>query len=203
MMDEKRGEDDRGDDFEEERDLLMGIINRYLGFHTLAAQRETKNDTSLEYPFVPMDTRQVIEQVRCVARYLHAHRLLAPAAPTFLDIGCGTGNVLVVAEQCGFEVFGLEKDEHPCRVAQVFFGAERVVQADIWDYPDYHKFDVIYYFCPFANNELQRRFELFIEETMRPGAILIANQKRSDAIAVDPRFRRLHPEYQIWEKKVG
>ncbi|OIP46484.1 MAG: SAM-dependent methyltransferase [Deltaproteobacteria bacterium CG23_combo_of_CG06-09_8_20_14_all_60_8] len=189
-----------GDDFEEERDLLMAIINRYLGFHTLAAQRATKNDTSVEYPFVPMDTRQVIEQVRCVARYLQEHRPVPSAAPTFLDVGCGTGNVLVVAEQCGFEVFGLEKDEHPCRVAQVFFGADRVVQADIRDFPDYQRFDVIYYFCPFANNEMQRRFELFIEETMHPGAILIANQKRSEAIAAEPRFRRLHPEYQIWEK---
>jgi SAM-dependent methyltransferase len=199
-MKERHGADDTGDDFEEERDLLMGIINRYLGFHTLEAQRETRNDTSLEYPFVPMDTRQVIEQVRCVARYLLEHRPSDLAAHTFLDIGCGTGNVLVVAEQGGFEVFGLEKDEHPCRVAQKFFGAERVVQADIWNYPDYHKFDVIYYFCPFANNELQRRFELFIEETMQPGAILVANQKRSDAIVVDQRFRRIHPLYQIWEK---
>ncbi len=189
-----------GDDFDEERDLLIGIINRYLGFHTLAAQRATKNDTALEYPFVPMDTRQVIEQVRYVARYLQEQRPTGSPSPTFLDVGCGTGNVLLVAEQCGFEVFGLEKDEHPCQVAQAFIGADRVVQADIWDYPDYHRFDVIYYFCPFANNELQRRFELFIEKTMQPGAILIANQKRSEAIADDPRFRRMHPEYQIWEK---
>ncbi len=99
-----------------------------------------------------------------------------------------------------FHVFGLEKDEHPCRGGPGLFRADGMVQADICDFLGNHRFDVIYYFCPFANGELQRRFELFIEETMHPGAILIANQKRSEAIAVDPRFRRLHPVYQMWEK---
>ena len=184
---------------DEERDVLFGIINRYLGFHTLEAQRATINDTSLEYPFVPMDTRQVFAQIGFVHDYLR-RRAGVEAAPAFLDIGCGTGNILVIAEQFGFEVYGFEKDDHPVQVARRFIGAERVTQEDIWRFADYDRFDVVYYFCPFSDGATQQRFEVMVEARMRPGAILIANQKRSSAIADNQAFRRLHPQLPIWEK---
>lgn len=186
---------------DDERDVLFGIINRYLGFHTLEAQRATINDTSREYPFVPMDTRQVFEQLSLVAAYLRHEKGREPADCSFLDIGCGIGNILVIAEQFEFDVFGFEKDEHPVKVAKRFIGEDRVTQEDIWSYTGYGNFDVVYYFCPFSDGETQRRFEEMVEEKMRPGAILIANQKRSEQIAGDPRFKRLNLKYQIWEKK--
>ncbi len=189
-----------GTSLDEERDVLFGIINRYLGFHTLEAQRATINDTSKEYPFVPMDTRQVFDQVGIVADYLRKKWGREVSDCSFLDIGCGTGNVLVIAEQFEFDVYGFEKDEHPVKVAKRFIGEDRVTQEDIWAYEGYRKFDVVYYFCPFSDGETQRRFEEMVEEKMKPGSILIANQKRSEKIGQDERFRRLNEKYQIWEK---
>ena len=47
---------------EDERDVLFGIINRYIGYFTTDSQRQSQNDPGSEYPFVPMDTRQVYDQ---------------------------------------------------------------------------------------------------------------------------------------------
>ena len=86
------------------------------------------------------------------------------------------------------------------KIGQRAFGEKNVAPADIWSYENYHMFDVIYYFRPFHDGAIQRRFEHFIEDTIKTGGILIANRKMSDRINSDNRFRRLHNELPVWEK---
>jgi len=185
---------------EEEKDILFGIINRFIGYFTRDSQRESTNNEEAEYPFVPMDTRQMIEQVK-LARTTLQNRRESECPYTFIDIGCGIGNVLLAAEQLDFEVFGIEKDPFPCKVAQKLIGKAQVRMEDIWKFSDYSKFDVIYYFRPFHDGDTQRRFELHIENSLKSGGILIANRKMSQAINQDPRFQRLHPDLPVWEKQ--
>lgn len=184
---------------EEDRDVLFGIINRFIGFFTQDSQHHSQNDPESEYPFVPMDTRQVFAQLKFVRELLAESGRQAPA-PSFLDIGCGIGNILLFAEQMDFAVYGLEKDEYPCAIATKLIGKDKVVQQDIWEYDDFHTFDVIYYFRPFHDGTLERRFERFIEDRLKPGGVLIANRKMSSEIDIDPRFARLHPGMPIWQK---
>ena len=187
-------------DHEEEKDILFGMINRFIGYFTRDSQRESTNNEAAEYPFVPMDTRQMIEQLKLAQATLQK----CPEnerAYSFIDIGCGIGNVLLAAEQMDFSVFGLEKDPFPCKVAQKMFGETQVIMEDIWDFTDYNHFDVIYYFRPFHDGNSQRRFELYIENELKPGGILIANRKMSEAINHDKRFYRLHPDLPVWQKK--
>ena len=188
---------------EEERDIFFNIINRYIGFYTREAHRSTKNDTSHEYPFIAMDTRQVFEQLRFVSNYLKASSDASHGNGgfTFLDVGCGTGNVLLIAEQFDFDVYGIEKDEYPCAIARQLIDEPKILQQDIRSYKEYDKHDVVYYFCPFSEGEQQRKFERFLEDEMKPGAILIANHKRSERITSDYRFERLHDQYPIWRKR--
>lgn len=185
---------------DDERDVLFGVINRFIGFFTQDSQRQSENDTKSEYPFVAMDTRQVHAQIAFVHQILAARGEDAPPLPSFLDIGCGIGNVLLFAEQLGFEVHGLEKDPFPCSIAVRLHGPERVLKQDIWEYEDYSRFDVLYYFRPFHEGNLERRFERFIEDRLKPGGILIANRKMDDTIDTDPRFLRLHPTMPLWRK---
>lgn len=186
---------------EEEKDILFGMINRFIGYFTRDAQRESTNNEELEYPFVPMDTRQMIEQIRVArAALLTHHNQEEPL--NFIDIGCGIGNVLLAAEQMDFAVFGIEKDPFPCQIAQKLIDENLVVMADIWEFSEYNRFDVIYYFRPFHDGKTQRRFELLIENELKPGGILIANRKMSESINHDPRFKRLHPDLPVWEKPV-
>jgi len=186
---------------EEEEDIFFGIINRFVGLHSRDAARKTGNDTSCEYPFVAMDSRQVFEQVRFTARYLARAAAACPGQPPrFLDIGCGIGNVLLIAEQFGFDVRGIEKDPYSFPIAARLIGQDKIFQADIWSYEGYGDFEVLYYFRPFCQREQQLRFERLVEDRMRPGAVLIANHKNSDVIGQDPRFVRLATELPIWQK---
>ncbi len=184
---------------EDERDILFGIINRFIGYFTRDSQRQSQNDPESEYPFVPMDTRQVYDQLKFV-RDLLLDSTHTAGPLSFLDIGCGIGNVLLVAEMMDFEVAGLEKDNYPFTIAAKLIGQEKVVKQDIWEYDHYHTFDVTYYFRPFHDGNLERRFERFIEDHLKSGGVLIANRKMDQGIDSDPRFSRLHPTLPIWQK---
>jgi len=184
---------------DEEFDPLFGIINRFIGYFTVDSVRESRNDTDSEYPFVPMDTRQMYRQLQLAADHLKEKNPQAQR-PSFIDIGCGIGNVILVAEQMEFEVFGIEKDPYPCKVARRLMGEEKVAQEDIWSYNKFADFDVIYYFRPFHDGEMQHKFEHMIEDSLKRGGILIANRKMSQRIATDDRFQRLHQDMPVWEK---
>lgn len=186
-------------DRDEERDVFFGIINRFIGFQTHASQRHTQNDKSIEYPFVPMDTRQMFYQIKLARDVLRRHRVEQEKF-SFMDIGCGIGNVLVVAEQMEFEVFGIEKDTYPFAIAEQLFDEGEVRQEDIWRFNDYGRFDVIYYFRPFHDGPTQRRFERMIEDRLKVGGILIANRKMDMDIHSDSRFRSLSDTMPVWEK---
>lgn len=184
---------------EEKKDIFFGIINRFIGFYTRDSVQHTQNDTANEYPFVPMDTRQLFDQLYLVLCYLQKNK--PEKEPyTFIDIGCGIGNVMLFAEQMDFDVYGFEKDEYPCNIAKKMLGTDRVSQDDLWNYDQYERFNVIYYFRPLANGEAQRKFEKMIEDRLQPGGILIANRKMSDEIESDKRFTRLHDTMPVWRK---
>ena len=185
---------------EDERDIFFGIINRFIGYFTRDSQRLSQNDPESEYPFVPMDTRQVYDQLAFAQAFLNETPPTLERPLTFLDIGCGIGNVLLFAELMEFTVEGLEKDEYPFTVAAKLIGEEKVLQQDIWEYDHYHTFDVIYYFRPFHEGNRERHFERYIEDQIKPGGVLIANRKMDHGIDSDPRFCRLHPEMPIWQK---
>ncbi len=183
----------------QERKLLLGVINRFIGRFSRQIQRKTLLETSREYPFVAMDTMQVFEQLLFVERYLREkYGCQELEVFSFVDVGCGFGNVMLFAEQFGFETYGIEKDEASIEVALGFFDKKQIIRADIMNYKNYQRFDVVYFFCPLTEGE--REFEEFIENEIRPGAILIGNYKRSKKIETNKRFRRLSAALPIWEK---
>ncbi len=185
----------------EDQQPFFNIINRFIAFFTREIQNRSTIDTDSQYPFVAMDTRQLFQEIMLAWDYFsEGNGSPASTPPTFLDVGCGIGNVLLFAEQAGFDVYGIEKDEYPFYVASRMLGSSRITRDDILEYDKYSDFDVIYYFCPLTDGNLQREFEHKVEDTMRPGTILIANYKRSDAIKQDDRFRKLHIDLPIWEK---
>jgi 2-polyprenyl-3-methyl-5-hydroxy-6-metoxy-1,4-benzoquinol methylase len=181
-------------DREEERDVFFGIINRFIGYFTRDSIRHTANDTTTEYPFVPMDTRQAYDQIKM------AQGLVDVKNPTFIDVGCGIGNVMLMAELMEFTVYGIEKDEYPFKIAQKLMGEECVSPDDIWQFDRFDQFDVIYYFRPFSEKSLQHKFEALMEEKLKPGGILIANRKMNMDIDENPAFTRIDEMLPVWKK---
>ena len=182
---------------QEEQDILFGVINRFIGYFTRYTVPLTTNDTTSEYPFVAMDTRQAYEQIQIAKKHLEGvHSADQPLS--FIDVGCGIGNILLLAELMEFKVFGIEKDVVSLDIASGLVGETSVSSEDIWDFERFESFDVIYYFRPFCEKELQTKFELRIENNLKPGGVLIANRKMDETIDRDERFERLSSEYSIW-----
>lgn len=182
---------------EEEQDILFGVINRFIGYFTRQAVPNTTNDTANEYPFVAMDTRQAYEQIRLARKHLlKSSERSRPLK--FIDIGCGIGNILLLAELMEFEIFGIEKDTSSLEIARNLIGDAVVSQEDIWNYTNLNAFDVVYYFRPFCEKTHQLSFEQHIEDHLKPGAILIANRKMSNGIDDDPRYQRLSSQWPVW-----
>ncbi len=186
--------------FEDTETLLLGVINRFIGLFTRQIHHMTGMDAT-EYPFVAMDTRQVFHELLFARRYLADRDGSTEEEPAFVDIGCGFGNVMLFAEQLDFRVYGIEKDQASLEIARRLFEPEQLIEADIRSYSGYGDFDVVYYFCPLTEGE--RAFEEFVEDQLKPGAILIANYKRSRAIDTDSRFVRLHKELPVYEKRAA
>lgn len=190
-------EDQRLTEREEEQDILFGVINRFIGYFTRQAVANTSNDTAREYPFVAMDTRQAYEQIRLARRHLQEQNP-PPRTLKFIDIGCGIGNILLIAELMEFEVFGIEKDMGSLAIARSLVGERSVSREDLWNFTKLDEFDVVYYFRPFCEKSHQLKFEQRIEDSIKPGAILIANRKMSSDIDDDHRYQRLSPHWPVW-----
>tara|TARA_Y100000034_G_scaffold129783_1_gene186909 strand:+ start:443 stop:1054 length:612 start_codon:yes stop_codon:yes gene_type:complete len=92
-------------------------------------------------------------------------------AKKFLDIGCGIGTKVMLADVL-FDAHGLELNEEYLRVADLI-GCRNVWQADAMEYVEYGDYDILYFYAPFREDILQNRFERHVYQHMSPGTILI------------------------------
>ena len=168
------------------------------------------------YPFIPISTQRTYRDFQDLAAYLRTekrwsgHRAKGRYTK-FLDAGCGAGNVMMLARahQLTNQVHGLEYYEHTLQMARTFVGHHKtygprngcfVEQADILTFRRYNQFDIVYFYCPFSNGDLQERFEERLEDKMRVGAILVPRLKKSRAIEKDSRFERIKGLDMMWIK---
>jgi len=154
-----------------------------------------KTISDKSYPFIPhtfLDIYYVLERIE---KYFYDKNLGHP--PTFLDAGCGVGNIMLIADAVGFEASGIDLNPDLIEMAHHLLHnihPEPVLDiADILSYNKYNTFDVIYYFHPLRNGDMERVFEKKVEKEAKVGAIIIAAMKRDRTIFVDKRFRRLDP----------
>lgn len=98
------------------------------------------------------------------------------AGNTFLDVGCGPGTKMRIAETLfGMNVRGVEINSEMAEEAQKLFPGQ-VVCGDALDLlPDYHPFDtfdIIWLYRPFRDVSREMLLEQKITGSMKPGAIL-------------------------------
>lgn len=92
---------------------------------------------------------------------------------TFLDLGCGAGNVLEYAERIGYDVIGVDFNPELLKYTHC-----KTVCEDIKKLTKefYQKFDVIYCYRPLKTKEL-KEYILSLESKIKPGTILITPDK--------------------------
>lgn len=121
--------------------------------------------------FVGMPTLQAVALLRVALGATSAK------SPKFLECGSGFGFVAALARELGFTVTGVEVVAKYIEHSRQFFPAVRVEEADLLTFDRFGDFDVVYYYGPFADEEVQAAFERRIEDALRPGGIVLASRK--------------------------
>lgn len=151
------------------------------------------------YDFIPNSVHLVLEKLIYARHYLRTekNRIIRP---TFLDAGCGVGNILMLASSADFDAYGLEFDKKTVEYARKVNPLWRRIKVrNILFYKEYSKFDVIYYYCPLVG-EKEKKFERCVCNQMKVGGILLPFGGQR---GIDDRFKRIYFENKrviIFEK---
>lgn len=92
--------------------------------------------------------------LRFIATLRRVQRLCGNGA-RFLDVGCGLGNKVWIAQELGFDAHGIEVNEKYVEIAQNLVDPQRVLCQDATTYADYGRYDVIYFFNPMPSGALE------------------------------------------------
>jgi SAM-dependent methyltransferase len=136
------------------------------------------------YKCIHLGVEDFITQVQFVIKTLH----LAPNLLRFVDVGCGVGQKVFLAHCFGFNSFGLELRKELIEAGENLFNRLSVskhqyqwnkgdffIQGNALTYPDYSRFDIIYFYCPLADEKLEVELEKKIAADAHAGAIVLGN----------------------------
>lgn len=117
-------------------------------------------DTQEEFVAIPM-SGHILQTMLKIRKTFPEHK-------TFLDVGCGKGNILYLAKYAGFKPKGIEfreeyKDFH--KYIDVFYGKAE-------EYGDYYNADVIYLYRPLKGDKRMTALMNIIVSKCKPGAII-------------------------------
>lgn len=181
--------------------ILNTIFDSFGDEHEL---RFNKKD-ELHFHFIPQSSYTIVDYFRFLNEYIKNKN--NEKCLKFLDVGCGVGNVLLFANEIfrwPIHAFGIERDKKLCLMARQFvdsyYDSEYVFNMDAFNCKKYDKFDIIYYYCPIADVELQKKLEKLIEKKMKVGAYLIPFLKRDKTFTINEEFKQINSEYEIYEK---
>ncbi len=175
----------------------MYAISKYQRFLVMLRYGEThpylNQPDKDHFGFIPSEPEPML------MRLIRAKHLLMENNPEsirpypiykFLDAGCGGGNIMLLANCVGFDVWGIERDPETIKLAhKLHYGiSERIIKADLIKYKDYGDYDVIYYYQPMR----VRKMEVFVDalhSQIKVGAIVIP-QGDFGQFAEDSKFKR-------------
>lgn len=121
--------------------------------------------------------------------------------PKFLDIGCGIGNIVLLAKAVGYAADGLEYNPKIYEVAKLVCRgtAAKIFKADMNKFDHYGDYDVLYYYQPMTGNTDMNKFTRKLAEKMKPGAYVIAYGSK-DVFRKSSEFSNVYGRY-VWRKK--
>jgi len=128
------------------------------------------------YTFIPASFTSVVDSFLLVRSHARAS---GKHIKTFLDIGCGIGNIMLIPYSLGFISHGIEYDKHILEYAlfpvikKSIKRVSGIYKMDALDFNRYNEYDIIYYYCPMCNRVMEENLEKKIQSEMKVGAYLI------------------------------
>ena len=119
----------------------------------------------------------------------------------FLDIGCGIGNIILLAQAVGYAADGLEYDPKTCKAAKSVCRstAAKIFKTDMNKFGHYGDYDVLYYYQPMVGGYDMDKFAHKLAKEMKPGAHIIAYGS-GEVFRGSPEFTRVYNQH-VWKKK--
>jgi len=139
-----------------------------------------RNKETGAYGFVP--GKQIIKLTKVFMAVFDYLAKKVSEDLSFLDAGCGVGNMLLIAYSIGFtSVSGIEFDEKTITIARRLLRHTvhkehycKIIRADLMEYDEYRDYDVVYYYQPMRSSHMDKFLGL-LKQDMKIGAIVIAN----------------------------
>lgn len=176
---------------------LLGDLQERFGNHN----RPIKG----RFGFIPIDTDEFVKQLDFVINRIFNKKIeINGEKLRFLDAGCGVGVTVCIARKMGLNARGIEINPKLIELSSyVFNKKECITEGDIIKFTNYHNYDIIYYYCPLADNNLEIKFEKKVEKELKIGGVIIANQKLSNSYGNNKNFKEYENEYGTILKKIG
>ena len=149
---------------------LMSMLDQVQGYfmHALVGGVGRHEDKPGSWAFVGLRTEMAVAQL------LKARAVLpAGPAPKFLDCGAGLSFVTTLAGGLGFDATGVEWNDGYVSLAKGLFPSTKIIRGDVLTFDGYGDYDVIYYYGPFSDEDIQRSFEEKVEAEAKVAAVII------------------------------
>jgi len=163
----------------------------------VTSRNYTLEDGKQCFGFIPHygydDTIHILTKLRGNYRYCYVDR------PKFLDIGCGIGNIVLLAQAVGYAADGLEYVPDTCEVAEQMCGGAKIFKADMNKFEHYGNYDVLYYYQPMVGIDDMERFARKLAKEVKPGAYVISHGF-NETFQESTEFYHVHGHY-VWKKK--
>jgi len=183
-------------------DIYRDILNEQqeINYQERRKDVEQNNRDMVDYfPFIKNDEiLRLIDKFRAIRKQLPEQKDYK-----FLDVGCGVGNIMKIAKNFFCTVNGIEIDKRNIDRAKMLFGdyyVKKIFNINAFDFKDYNKYDVIYYYCPIKEHKIQRKLEKLIERKMKVGAYLIPISKQDNKIYKDKNFLSIELKRECYTK---
>lgn len=159
------------------RDIAMDLIS---GMGKIANKNLPKTHIRKNrcYPFIPYNLNSAYNFLTIAYDTFDSENNYIK--PTFLDCGCGIGNIALLAANIGYKnVAGIEFSKKIANIAEATTESPRrrvwkVIRDNVLTFKHYHEYDVIYYYCPIIDRELEKKFERRVQKHMSIGSLVIA-----------------------------
>ena len=168
--------------------ILLGMMDEVQSYfmHELEGGIAAHREHPEAWAYVGMNIEWALAQLSFVRGCFPAI-----AAPSFIDCGAGLGVIAMLARGLGFRSCGIELCPRYVAIAQRLFPWAQTFEGNVLSYPHYAEHDVIFYYGPLKDADLQAQFEHKVEADAKPGTIIIANRKVSDQWHGSSLFRVL------------